>query len=429
MSYTQIIFDIAEYYPSNFDFSGYSFEIISDETKFNGIIFYEQKNSIKDRIDVKTDIIYFLKAMYEGELVGIANLKIPNSVFYKKTKSLSFPKLKLTMSESTKKRLFKNKIIKENQKSISVDLNLTFNYIEKQILYKTAYKTYLNPQISNRSQFSTISTGKKKSPRRSPVPSQKSLIQFKKQSHLTTPKKYKVKSAHHSANTSINDLNSTDSEISIIDSVLIDNEYTGENEREVEEKDLEGIKSQLTLTTNCPVDSQLPDTISKQKEQLLTMQLAYQKKIENLIEIHDKLVDSYKNYNDKLRNLKKKQHKLVESKAKYEIKNNMTTNYNRKNDKHINDLIKIKKEENSMLTLIMKYFDSNNKDLTKKDNEKKLLLNVLKKALDLKVDLSSCFNKEGIAKFKTICEKYHLIDNLNVNQIQEEEEDNDSKEN
>ena len=41
MSYTQIIFDIAEYYPSNFDFSGYSFEIISDETKFNGIIFYE----------------------------------------------------------------------------------------------------------------------------------------------------------------------------------------------------------------------------------------------------------------------------------------------------------------------------------------------------------------------------------------------------
>ena len=77
--------------------------------------------------------------MYEGELVGIANLKIPNSVFYKKTKSLSFPKLKLTMSESTKKRLFKNKIIKENQKSISIDLNLTFNYIEKQILYKTCF--------------------------------------------------------------------------------------------------------------------------------------------------------------------------------------------------------------------------------------------------------------------------------------------------
>ena len=36
---------------------------------------------------------------------------------------------------------------------------------------------------------------------------------------------------------------------------------------------------------------------------------------------------------------------------------------------------------------------------------------------------------DGASLWKTICEKYHLIDNLNVNQIQEEEEDNDSKEN
>ena len=32
------------------------------------------------------------------------------------------------------------------------------------------------------------------------------------------------------------------------------------------------------------------------------------------------------------------------------------------------------------------------------------------------------FNKEGIAKFKTICEKYNLIDNITNNQIKEEDE-------
>ena len=67
MSLTQLTFELTGYYPSTYNFNGYSFHIMSDETKFNGIIIYETRNTVNNRIDVKTDVNYFIKAMYAGE--------------------------------------------------------------------------------------------------------------------------------------------------------------------------------------------------------------------------------------------------------------------------------------------------------------------------------------------------------------------------
>ena len=80
MSLTQLTFELTGYYPSTYNFNGYSFHIMSDETKFNGIIIYETRNTVNNRIDVKTDVNYFIKAMYAGELVGIANFKVPSKM-------------------------------------------------------------------------------------------------------------------------------------------------------------------------------------------------------------------------------------------------------------------------------------------------------------------------------------------------------------
>ena len=119
MSITQLHFSITEYYPSTFDFDGYIFQFISDDTKFNDIIDYQERNTITDRIEIKTDLHYCIKAIYDGELIGIANLTIPSSAFYKKVKSLSFPKVNFTISGFTKKKLFT-----KEYNSISIDIKV-----------------------------------------------------------------------------------------------------------------------------------------------------------------------------------------------------------------------------------------------------------------------------------------------------------------
>ena len=417
MSLTQLTFEITGYYPSTYNFNGYSFHIISDEMKFNGIIIYESRNSVNNRIDIKTDVNYFIKAMYAGELVGIANFKVPSSSFYKKSKCLTFPKLRLTMSEFTKKKLFTN----QKEKYISVDLKITFSYIEKHIIFKTNKKEDTN--VNNKTSYKTIQSERRKSPK---VSSNSVIRNFKKPFQLITPKQYKVKSAHHSANTSLELSNSSDSEISIIDSVLIDNEYNNlesERERVNEEKELEKLKKELTEESILPIDSKLPEKINQQKEKMIIMQVAYNRKIENLVDTHEKLVDSFKNYNDKLRTLKKKIHKLEDNKQKYKIENTITTKVNRNSDKYVQNLVELKQKENNLLKLIMKNYDKA-KIQRNEDKDKQLLLKVMKTVLELKVDLESCFNKEGITKFKTICEKYNLIDTIINSSIPEESVDN-----
>lgn len=410
MSITQLHFSITEYYPSTFDFDGYIFQFISDDTKFNDIIDYQERNTITDRIEIKTDLHYCIKAIYDGELIGIANLTIPSSAFYKKVKSLSFPKVNFTISGFTKKKLFT-----KEYNSISIDIKVSFTYIEKQVLYKTKSKNYTHAQNSYRSNKNTISSARKRSPYQTPKISNKSLLrQFK-----STISTNKYKSAHQSANTSLDyELNSSDSEMSIIDSILIDNEYNEEDEKENDEKELEKIRNLLSSSSILPTDCQLAEKIYKQKDQLLMMQAAYQKKIVELVETHDKLLNSYKNYNDKLRTLKKKKNKYTEAKEKADIKSKIFVNVNRNSNKYIKSLIDCKKKESNLIELLMKTFEEKSNDI----EDKELLLKVLKRALDLKVDLSSCFNKEGIAKFKTICEKYNLIDNITNNQIKEEDE-------
>ena len=410
MSITQLHFSITEYYPSTFDFDGYIFQFISDDTKFNDIIDYQERNTITDRIEIKTDLHYCIKAIYDGELIGIANLTIPSSAFYKKVKSLSLPKVNFTISGFTKKKLFT-----KEYDSISIDIKVSFTYIEKQVLYKTKSKNYTHAQNSYRSNKNTISSARKRSPYQTPKISNKSLLrQFK-----STISTNKYKSAHQSANTSLDyELNSSDSEMSIIDSILIDNEYNEEDEKENDEKELEKIRNLLSSSSILPTDCQLAEKIYKQKDQLLMMQAAYQKKIVELVETHDKLLNSYKNYNDKLRTLKKKKNKCTEAKEKADIKSKIFVNVNRNSNKYIKSLIDCKKKESNLIELLMKTFEEKSNDI----EDKELLLKVLKRALDLKVDLSSCFNKEGIAKFKTICEKYNLIDNITNNQIKEEDE-------
>ena len=416
MSLTQLTFELTGYYPSTYNFNGYSFHIMSDETKFNGIIIYETRNTVNNRIDVKTDVNYFIKAMYAGELVGIANFKVPSSAFYKKSKCLTFPKLRLTISEYTKKKLFAN----QKEKVLSVDLKITFSYIEKHIIFKTNKKE--DTSVNHKSNYSTI-----QSERRSPKVSSNAVLRnFKKHFQLTTPKQNKVKSAHHSSNTSLDLSKSSDSEISIIDSVLIDNEYNNlesERERVDEEKELEKLRTELTEESILPIDSMLPEKINKQKEKMLIMQVAYQRKIESLVDTHERLVESFKNYNDKLRTLKKKIHKLDDNKLKYQIENTITTKINRNSDNYVQSLVELKQKENNLLNMTMKNYDKSN---IQKSNEKdkQLLLSVMKKVLELKVDLQSCFNKEGITKFKTICEKYNLIDTIINSSIPEESIDN-----
>ena len=57
MSITQLNFSITKYYPNTFDFDGYIFHFISDDTKYNDIIDYQERNTITDQIEIKTQTI------------------------------------------------------------------------------------------------------------------------------------------------------------------------------------------------------------------------------------------------------------------------------------------------------------------------------------------------------------------------------------
>ena len=86
MSITEIKFSIKEYKPIIFNFSDCCFQIYSQDTKFEKCIFYHQNNYVTDKTELKSDIKYFVKAMIEGEIFGIASFIIPRKIFYKKIK-------------------------------------------------------------------------------------------------------------------------------------------------------------------------------------------------------------------------------------------------------------------------------------------------------------------------------------------------------
>ena len=139
MSILQITFTIKEYNPITFNFTNCYFQIYSDETKFEKCIFYPQNNSVMDKTELKNNLKYFVKAMTEGEIFGIASFIIPRKIFDKKLKIYNLNNIELTLSEAILNKYFQIPIIQKPEFKMSISLKININYVKKKLNFEICY--------------------------------------------------------------------------------------------------------------------------------------------------------------------------------------------------------------------------------------------------------------------------------------------------
>ena len=438
MSKIEISFNIINYKPNYFNFNDYYFEFVCDETKFKDIIEYSKKNIITNKTEIKTNLKYFIKVFYKKELIGLTNFIIPQKYLFKKKKSfnININNLKLTMSEFHLKKLFPNNN-NNNNLGISIDIKISFKFIQKKINF--SYKKISNYKINNKknflynynniynntSNYNNFNNNEFKTHRETSLNSTintnrsaKTPIYMRKKLNNMNYSEQNLKNNFNYFNK--NNENDDEDDLTVIDSVLIDNEFTYENDNESND-----LKKKLNFNNNnnfeIPNDKDLINLIEKTKNKFFDNLIEKNKELNNVCERHCKLIKSLNNYQNKLKEIKIKKIKL-ENKINSNNINNIIANINKNQNDFINKQLDIKEKENKLFDELYFYLEDNinknNNFYTNNNNslnKKELLIKSIKNIMDLDVDLDKCFEPEEIKKFQNICEKYGIIESLSNN--------------
>ena len=440
MSKIEISFNIINYKPNYFNFNDYYFEFVCDETKFKDIIEYSKKNIITNKTEIKTNLKYFIKVFYKKELIGLTNFIIPQKYLFKKKKSfnININNLKLTMSEFHLKKLFPNNNNNNNNNlGISIDIKISFKFIQKKINF--SYKKISNYKINNKknflynynniynntSNYNNFNNNEFKTHRETSLNSTintnrsaKTPIYMRKKLNNMNYSEQNLKNNFNYFNKNEND---DEDDLTVIDSVLIDNEFTYENDNESND-----LKKKLNFNNNnnfeIPNDKDLINLIEKTKNKFFDNLIEKNKELNNVCERHCKLIKSLNNYQNKLKEIKIKKIK-IENKINSNNINNIIANINKNQNDFINKQLDIKEKENKLFDELYFYLEDNinknNNFYTNNNNnslnKKELLIKSIKNIMDLDVDLDKCFEPEEIKKFQNICEKYGIIESLSNN--------------
>ena len=441
MSKIEISFNIINYKPNYFNFNDYYFEFVCDETKFKDIIEYSKKNIITNKTEIKTNLKYFIKVFYKKELIGLTNFIIPQKYLFKKKKSfnININNLKLTMSEFHLKKLFPNNNNNNNNNlGISIDIKISFKFIQKKINF--SYKKISNYKNNNKknflynynniynntSNYNNFNNNEFKTHRETSLNSTintnrsaKTPIYMRKKLNNMNYSEQNLKNNFNYFNKNEND---DEDDLTVIDSVLIDNEFTYENDNESND-----LKKKLNFNNNnnnfeIPNDKDLINLIEKTKDKFFDNLIEKNKELNNVCERHCKLIKSLNNYQNKLKEIKIKKIKL-ENKINSNNINNIIANFNKNQNDFINKQLDIKEKENKLFDELYFYLEDNinknNNFYTNNNNnslnKKELLIKSIKNIMDLDVDLDKCFEPEEIKKFQNICEKYGIIESLSNN--------------
>ena len=440
MSKIEISFNIINYKPNYFNFNDYYFEFVCDETKFKDIIEYSKKNIITNKTEIKTNLKYFIKVFYKKELIGLTNFIIPQKYLFKKKKSfnININNLKLTMSEFHLKKLFPNNNNNNNHLGISIDIKISFKFIQKKINF--SYKKISNYKINNKknflynynniynntSNYNNFNNNEFKTHRETSLNSTintnrsaKTPIYMRKKLNNMNYSEQNLKNNFNYFNKNEND---DEDDLTVIDSVLIDNEFTYENDNESND-----LKKKLNFNNNnnfeIPNDKDLINLIEKTKNKFFDNLIEKNKELNNVCERHCKLIKSLNNYQNKLKEIKIKKLKL-ENKINSNNINNIIANFNKNQNDFINKQLDIKEKENKLFDELYFYLEDNinknnnfytNNNNNNSLNKKELLIKSIKNIMDLDVDLDKCFEPEEIKKFQNICEKYGIIESLSNN--------------
>jgi hypothetical protein len=191
----------------------------------------------------------------------------------------------------------------------------------------------------------------------------------------------------------------TQSDISVIDSVLVDNDELSDENND--------IKTKLNFNLEeYPSDSEIQNKIKTLSGNLFELIKEKNLKLQEYINCHIKLGKSYENYNKKIKVIMKKNNKLKLLKENNIFKNEIEVNSKDNYEKIYKQSIKNKKKE---FEIIESIFKDNITYSFNSERIKNLLLKTIKCNLDLSIDLTEYFSDEGIQIFREICQKYGLI--------------------
>ena len=124
--YVGITLDIIDYYPTDYDFSSFSFIFISESKDFEREISYINSNQICQKILInKKDIKYSIKVTKDDSFIGISEFIIPYQIIAKKENIYDKVCL-ITMTDSIKKILFGGK---SNYTPLKIGIHTTLQYI------------------------------------------------------------------------------------------------------------------------------------------------------------------------------------------------------------------------------------------------------------------------------------------------------------
>ena len=342
------------------------------------------------------------------------------------------------MSEFHLKKLFPNNNNNNNNNlGISIDIKISFKFIQKKINF--SYKKISNYKINNKknflynynniynntSNYNNFNNNEFKTHRETSLNSTintnrsaKTPIYMRKKLNNMNYSEQNLKNNFNYFNKNEND---DEDDLTVIDSVLIDNEFTYENDNESND-----LKKKLNFNNNnnfeIPNDKDLINLIEKTKDKFFDNLIEKNKELNNVCERHCKLIKSLNNYQNKLKEIKIKKIKL-ENKINSNNINNIIANFNKNQNDFINKQLDIKEKENKLFDELYFYLEDNinknNNFYTNNNNnslnKKELLIKSIKNIMDLDVDLDKCFEPEEIKKFQNICEKYGIIESLSNN--------------
>ena len=433
-----ITINITEYFPSDFDFTGFSFIFIYESRQIDKEITYLRKNNIYHKILLpnQRDIKFSIRMIRNDSLIGLSDFIIPSAVLTKKEKSYQKTCL-IAITDSLKKLVFgstntnnsikinvyssiqyfgplRDKSLRKNQSTINKDKSETKNTIrdkdkDKEKVPKSYRPTYSNSDLRNNS----ISIRNKSINNSNRNNLQKSTKNLKNQysnplphTQINSPKN---KSQYNFHNTEIKKIKkekikavenaNMSGKLNIEEEITDINIYDEDpNDRSRIDKDLEIEETnkdyQLFTFINDLMRENPLDELDNKKDvgemliytrdiisQLLDYQIKFYESLKQSVDLNHKFNELLLKYNEKYRYIIKKMDKLKEEMNTHDMKNELIRNNNNYNN--INEVIAIKNKELEIIKNIYKnqieedeINDINNKNLNK-DLQLKILLNAL----------------------------------------------------
>ena len=462
-----ITINIIEYFPTDFDFTGFNFIFLYDSKQVDKEISYLHKNNVfhKFFIPSKKDIKYSIKMTRNDSLIGISEFIIPFSILHKRETKYE-KNCTITMTDSLKKLIFgsstssnqikinihstlqyftgngilKEKLLRKNKSNVTkeiydtkinlgpksnrVILDFRSEIINNSINIKKErnnisnrniknYKITYNNQHSNPYPHTRVVSPKNKLLYHIPATELKKYPNINLTNDINNNKEEEI---------SDNNLNDEDpNDRSRIDKIL-ENEDTSEyndfNEfinnliKENPLSELDNIKDigEMVMYTK--------DIIS----QLLEYQIKFYDALKKSVELNHKFNELLLQYNEKYRYVVKQMNKLNEDMNLHDMKSYLINNNNKNDKNNINEIISIKNKELEIFKDIYKIQNGNYIDILNTENNNdiqlKILLNTLQKISSKYGNINELItaknsSKKEIENLNYILTKYKEELNLN----------------